>query len=76
MKVNMGTTDRVIRLFLATIVFTVLYLTTDISVTLAISTVVVGLACIMTSILGFCPLYLRLRLNTNRFYTPTKKFEK
>lgn len=72
----MGTTDRVIRLFLATIVFTALYLTTTLSETLAISAVVLGLAYIITSILGFCPLYLTLRLNTNRFYTPTKKFEK
>lgn len=72
----MGTTDRVIRLFLATIIFTVLYLTTTLSETLAISAVVLGLACIMTCILGFCPLYHTLRLKTNRFYTPTKKFEK
>jgi len=72
----MGTTDRVIRLFLATIVFTILYLTTTISQTLAVSAVVLGLVCIITSILGFCPLYLTLRLNKNRFYTPTKKFEK
>ncbi|MCA6449597.1 MAG: DUF2892 domain-containing protein [Chitinophagaceae bacterium] len=76
MKVNIGTTDRVIRLFLATIVFTALYLTTTLSETMAISAVVLGLACIITSILGFCPLYRTLRLNTNRFHTPTKKFER
>lgn len=75
MKVNIGTTDRVIRLFLATLVFTVLYLTSYLSETLAISAVLLGLACIMTSVLGFCPLYHTLRLNTNKFYTPTKKFE-
>lgn len=67
MKVNIGTTDQVIHLFLATLVFTLLYLTTTIlSETLAISAVLLGLVCIMTSVLGFCPLYHTLRLNTNR----------
>lgn len=72
----MGTTDRVILLFLAILVFTIRYLTTTtLSETLVISAVVSGLVCIMTSIPGYRPLYHPLQLKTNRFYTPTKKFE-
>jgi hypothetical protein len=73
MKMNVGVTDRVIRLLLAAIVFTILYFTDSITEGLAISTVVLGLTMILTSILGFCPLYLPFGINTNRFLTPTKK---
>lgn len=75
MKVNMGTTDRVIRLFLATVVFTALYLTTTLNGPMTISAVVLGLSGIVTCLLGVCPLYLPFRLRTNRLYTPTKKFK-
>jgi len=75
MKLNVGITDRVIRLLLAAIVFTALYFTASISETKAISGAVLGLVLIFTSIVGFCPLYLPFRINTNKLYTPAKKIE-
>ena len=73
MKMNVGVTDRVIRLLLAAIVFTILYFTDLITEGLAISAVILGLTMIITSMVGFCPLYLPFGINTNRFFTPTKK---
>lgn len=73
MKMNVGVTDRVIRLLLAAVVFTLLYFTDTITEGLAIGAVVLGLVMIITSILGFCPLYLPFGINTNRLFTPTKK---
>jgi len=73
MKMNVGVTDRVIRLLLAAIVFTILYFTDSITEGLAISAVVLGLVMIITSMVGFCPLYLPFGINTNRLFTPTKK---
>lgn len=73
MKMNVGVTDRVIRLLLAAIVFTILYFTDSITEGFAVSAVVLGLAMIITSMLGFCPLYLPFGINTNRLFTPTKK---
>jgi len=73
MKMNVGVTDRVIRLLLAAIVFTILYFTDSITEGLAISAVVLGLVMIITSTLGFCLLYLPFSINTNRLLTPAKK---
>lgn len=73
MKMNVGVTDRVIRLLLAAIVFTILYFTDSISEGMAIGSVILGLAMIITSVLGFCPLYLPFCINTNRLFTSTKK---
>lgn len=56
MKKNMGNTDRVLRIVIATIV-ALLYFTNVISGTLAIVLFVVAGIFILTSIVGLCPLY-------------------
>ena len=63
MKQNMGSTDRMIRLVVATII-TILYLTNTISGTIAL--VAIGLAVIfaLTSAVSFCPLYLFFGINS------------
>jgi hypothetical protein len=58
MKANMGTTDKVIRIVLAAAIVG-LYLGNIISGTIAI----VGLA-VVTSLIGFCPLYAIFGLST------------
>jgi hypothetical protein len=63
MKKNMGTVDKVIRILVAVVVL-VLYFTHVISGTLAIILLVVAGIFIVTSIFGFCPLYLPMGLST------------
>lgn len=63
MKINMGATDRLIRI-LAAIVITVLYFTNVISGTAAIILLAIAGVFIITSIFGFCPLYRLAGLNT------------
>ena len=63
MKKNMGSTDRIIRLSIATLI-AVLYFTNVIEGTLAI---VLGIAAVIfaaTSFVNFCPLYSMLGINT------------
>ena len=63
MKKNLGTLDRVIRLILAAVV-AVLFFTKTISGTLAIILGIVAIILIITSIFGFCGLYLPFRIST------------
>lgn len=65
MKTNMGSADRIVRI-LAAIVIGVLYFAGLISGTLAIVLLVIAAAFILTSFVGFCPLYLPLGLSTLR----------
>lgn len=65
MKLNMGTEDRVIRL-VAAIAVGVLYGMGYISGTLAIILGVVAVAFFLTSLIGWCPLYLPFGLSTRR----------
>ena len=65
MKKNMGTVDRVVRLILAGAV-PVLYLTGAISGTVAIILGALAVVWVVTSLLGFCPLYLPFRLSTRK----------
>jgi len=65
MKKNMGTIDRVIRVLVAVIVL-VLYFTHVISGTLAIILLIVAGAFVVTSLLGFYPLYLLFGLSTRK----------
>lgn len=68
MKTNVGNVDKVIRILLA-VVFASLYFTNTVSGTVAY--VVLGLAGVflITSLVGFCPLYALVGLNT----CPAKK---
>lgn len=63
MKQNMGSTDRIIRLVLAVVV-AVLYFTNLISGTAAIILGVLSIVFLLTSVVGFCPLYAPFKLST------------
>jgi hypothetical protein len=63
MKKNMGTADRVIRIILAIVVI-VLYLTGNITGIAAIILGILALVFILTSLIGFCPLYVPLKIST------------
>ena len=64
MKKNMGTTDKVIRILVAAII-AILYLTNVLTGTLGIVLLIVAVILVLTSLVGFCPLYLLLGINTN-----------
>jgi hypothetical protein len=63
MKKNMGTTDRVIRL-IAAIAVGVLYGLNLISGTVAIVLGIVAGAFLVTSLIGWCPMYLPFGIST------------
>ena len=65
MKKNMGTIDKVIRILVAAVVV-VLYFTHLISGTLGIILLILSAVFVVTSILGFCPLYLPFGLSSNK----------
>lgn len=60
---NMGTVDRLIRTALA-VVIAVLYFTNQLTGTAAIILGLIAIAFLLTSIVGFCPLYVPLRIST------------
>ena len=68
MKKNMGTIDKVIRILIV-IAIAVLYSQEIISGTLAIVLGVVAAIFLLTSLVGFCPLYKLVGMNT----CPAKK---
>jgi len=63
MNPNMGTVDRTIRIIIAVII-AALYLTDVISGTLAIVLGIIALVFLLTSIIGFCPVYAPLKIST------------
>jgi hypothetical protein len=65
MKKNMGTTDKVIRVLVAVIIL-VLYFTHVVSGTLAVILLILAGVFVVTSLLGFCPLYLPFGLSTRK----------
>jgi hypothetical protein len=65
MKKNMGVIDKVIRILVALVVV-VLYFLHVISGTLAIILLILAGVFVLTSILGICPLYLPLGINTGK----------
>tara|TARA_R110002072_G_scaffold91569_3_gene204207 strand:+ start:338 stop:547 length:210 start_codon:yes stop_codon:yes gene_type:complete len=65
MKKNMGLTDKVVRILIAIGIAT-LYLTDYISGTLAIVLLAIAVIFIITSFMGFCPLYYPFRISTRR----------
>lgn len=66
MKNNMGITDRVVRVIIAAIIG-ILYFSGMLSGTLGIALMVVAAVFVLTSLLGFCPLYAPFGLNTCAF---------
>jgi hypothetical protein len=63
MKKNMGSIDRIVRVFVA-VVIGILYFTDQITGTAAIILGIFAVVFLLTSAIGFCPLYLPLKLST------------
>lgn len=63
MKKNMGNIDRILRMLIAAIVV-VLYLMNIVSATLAIVLLIASGIFLLTSFIGFCPLYTIAGFNT------------
>jgi hypothetical protein len=63
MKPNMGNADRIIRL-LAAAVFAYLYFSGTVTGTLGLVLVILGGVFALTSIVGYCPLYSIVGINT------------
>lgn len=62
---NMGTLDRTVRIAIA-VVIAVLYFAGAISGTLAIILGIVAIVFVLTSLVGFCPLYVPFKLSTRK----------
>jgi hypothetical protein len=65
MKRNMAVADRVIRVLLAAVV-AVLIFTGQLSTTAAVILGIIAGVFLLTSIVGFCPLYALLRISTKK----------
>ena len=65
MKKNMGAADRIIRTILA-IVVAVLYFTNQITGTAAIILGIIAIIFLLTSFVGFCPLYAPFKISTRK----------
>ena len=63
MKRNMGTTDRIIRVIIAAII-AILYFTGTISGIVGIILLILAGVFLLTSLIGFCPLYSPFGLRT------------
>ncbi|MFN6177231.1 MAG: DUF2892 domain-containing protein [Flavobacteriales bacterium] len=68
MKTNVGSMDKVIRIVLA-LIFAGLYFTGTVTGTLGLVLVILGGVFLVTALVGFCPLYAMVGLNT----CPVKK---
>ena len=65
MKKNMGTADKVIRILVAIVIAT-LFFTNVLTGTLGIVLLILAAVFLLTSFIGFCPLYLPFRINTGK----------
>jgi hypothetical protein len=65
MKKNMGSTDKIIRIAIA-ILIAILYFTNTISGTLALVLGAFAVIFIITSFIGFCPLYSPFGISTRK----------
>ncbi|MGD0590076.1 MAG: DUF2892 domain-containing protein [Bacteroidota bacterium] len=63
MKQNMGSIDKLVRVLVA-VVIGILYFTDQITGTAAIILGIFAVVFLLTSAIGFCPLYLPLKLST------------
>lgn len=63
MKINMGGVDRVLRVLIA-VAIAILYFTEVITGTLGSVLLIVGAVFLLTSIVGFCPLYAIFGIRT------------
>ncbi len=65
MKRNMGYLDRIIRIVIAGVIV-VLNLTGKIHGTLNLVLVILAVIFLLTSLVGFCPLYVPFKISTNK----------
>lgn len=65
MKCNMGSADRVIRVLIA-LILGALYLTDSVTGTIGVLFAILALVFLVTSALGFCPLYVPFKISTTR----------
>jgi hypothetical protein len=63
MKTNVGNMDKVLRIVLA-VVMSVLYFTGTVTGTLGTVLLVLGGVFLLTALVGFCPLYAMVGINT------------
>jgi hypothetical protein len=66
MKKNMGNIDRIARVVLG-VIFAFLYATGAVSGVLGIILMLLAVVFVVTSVLGFCPLYLPFKFNTLKY---------
>jgi hypothetical protein len=69
MKKNMGSADRIIRVMIAAILIS-FYFTGAVTGTVGVVLIVFSVIFVLTSLIGYCPLYLPFGLSTLR-----KKFQ-
>ena len=65
MKVNMSSADRIIRVIIA-VIFAALYFTGTVPGTLGLVLTIVAVVFLLTSLIGFCPLYTILGILTKK----------
>ena len=65
MKVNMSSADRIIRVIIA-FIFAALYLTGTVPGTLGLVLTIVAVVFLLTSLIGFCPLYTIFGMRTKK----------
>lgn len=65
MKVNMSSADRIIRVIIA-VIFAALYLTGTVPGTLGLVLTIIAVVFLLTSFIGFCPLYTILGMRTKK----------
>jgi len=65
MKVNMSSADRIIRVIIA-VIFAALYFTGTVTGTIGLVLTVAGVIFLLTSIVGFCPLYTIFGIRTKK----------
>jgi hypothetical protein len=65
MKKNMGTIDRIVRIFIAALI-AFLFFTEKVTGTAGIILLVLAVVFLLTSFISFCPLYLPLGIKTNK----------
>lgn len=65
MKANMGSIDRILRIIVALVFFT-LKLTGIVEGTAALVLVILGVVFLLTAAVSFCPLYLPLKISTKK----------
>jgi hypothetical protein len=65
MKTNESSLDRIIRV-IAGIILAVLYFTGMVTGSLGIIFIILGAVALLTGLVGFCPLYALLKINTHK----------